>query len=432
MLCITVAGVQAGAADVGPEVSKPNDGTEWGSVGSSDDWGFDNENRAVRSSKSNISDVGETVGRTIEEGNSTLSDLNWSSSSDKKREMAAGSCQCTDKSDGDKEATERSVQPDNEPDGRNQTRILDYVPGSVSDTTGLELNDKTAGDADLNRVQDARNPSQLGVHHRSMCSNLVADNLTEWTLENADAGLATPLHPGDETLLTGGLLRPDGLLALLSLLQLDGQRGDAVGVRTPNAPVPADSRDDKSAVGGARDDSNTASNEPWVGDRTSQKLDRDGSDEAEGGPNPESGAGALAVLFLTVGCLGATRTGVGQTLIMASPKTVLQGLKQTVVSRLEAPFGWLFPAVFGYNRWDDSEPLENDTREQIFQRVMESPGTYYAQVAAETDVTVETVRYHARTPRRGGARRTPQVQGASAALPTHDGRRRFGTRRGYR
>jgi len=52
--------------------------------------------------------------------------------------------------------------------------------------------------------------------------------------------------------------------------------------------------------------------------------------------------------------------------------------------------------VFGYSRHDDSDPLENDTRAAIYDLVRESPGTYYAQVAAETDVTEETVRYHSR------------------------------------
>lgn len=50
----------------------------------------------------------------------------------------------------------------------------------------------------------------------------------------------------------------------------------------------------------------------------------------------------------------------------------------------------------GYNRWSQSSALENDTREALYERVRESPGSYLSELATEMGVSVSTVRYHAR------------------------------------
>jgi DNA-binding transcriptional ArsR family regulator len=50
----------------------------------------------------------------------------------------------------------------------------------------------------------------------------------------------------------------------------------------------------------------------------------------------------------------------------------------------------------GYSRWSQSSALENDTREALYESVREAPGSYLSELAAELDLSVSTVRYHAR------------------------------------
>src|SRR5699024_10391006 len=49
-----------------------------------------------------------------------------------------------------------------------------------------------------------------------------------------------------------------------------------------------------------------------------------------------------------------------------------------------------------YSRYDDSDPLENDVRKQVYDSVEQSPGTYISEVSNECDASRSTVRYHVR------------------------------------
>jgi DNA-binding transcriptional ArsR family regulator len=49
-----------------------------------------------------------------------------------------------------------------------------------------------------------------------------------------------------------------------------------------------------------------------------------------------------------------------------------------------------------YSRFDDSDPLENDVRQQVYEAVERSPGTYISEVSEECDASRSTVRYHVR------------------------------------
>ncbi|EJN60843.1 winged helix-turn-helix transcriptional regulator [Halogranum rubrum] len=50
----------------------------------------------------------------------------------------------------------------------------------------------------------------------------------------------------------------------------------------------------------------------------------------------------------------------------------------------------------GYQRRSTSSTLENETRSELYETVRESPGSYLSELATELDVSVSTVRYHAR------------------------------------
>ncbi|GAB3674181.1 winged helix-turn-helix transcriptional regulator [Halopiger thermotolerans] len=53
-------------------------------------------------------------------------------------------------------------------------------------------------------------------------------------------------------------------------------------------------------------------------------------------------------------------------------------------------------SVLGYSRYDDSDPLENDRREAIYDMIRAEPGCYLSEVGDRQDVSLSTVRHHAR------------------------------------
>ncbi|WP_248909203.1 winged helix-turn-helix transcriptional regulator [Halocatena marina] len=56
----------------------------------------------------------------------------------------------------------------------------------------------------------------------------------------------------------------------------------------------------------------------------------------------------------------------------------------------------VWAVLFRYSRYDDSDPLENDVRQQIYDVIERSPGTYISEVSEEVDASRSTVRYHVR------------------------------------
>jgi predicted transcriptional regulator len=52
--------------------------------------------------------------------------------------------------------------------------------------------------------------------------------------------------------------------------------------------------------------------------------------------------------------------------------------------------------LFRYSRFDDSDPLENDVRQQVYEAIERSPGTYISEMSSACDASRSTVRYHVR------------------------------------
>lgn len=74
--------------------------------------------------------------------------------------------------------------------------------------------------------------------------------------------------------------------------------------------------------------------------------------------------------------------------------------------------------AIGYSRFDDhSDPLEHDTRAQIYETVTESPGIYLAAVADQTTTELSTVRYHCRVLDGEGLLDHRQIDGHHCLFP---------------
>jgi DNA-binding transcriptional ArsR family regulator len=94
----------------------------------------------------------------------------------------------------------------------------------------------------------------------------------------------------------------------------------------------------------------------------------------------------------------------------------------------ETPLGVVTPELLlaaGYNRRSESSALESDTRRALYEHVRESPGSYLSELSTRLDVSVSTVRYHARVlenhrvvvaAERGGKHRLYPVGGTDPTL----------------
>lgn len=56
----------------------------------------------------------------------------------------------------------------------------------------------------------------------------------------------------------------------------------------------------------------------------------------------------------------------------------------------------LWTILLRYSRYDDSDPLENEVRSQVYNVIEQSPGTYISEVSEQISASRSTVRYHVR------------------------------------
>lgn len=67
--------------------------------------------------------------------------------------------------------------------------------------------------------------------------------------------------------------------------------------------------------------------------------------------------------------------------------------------------------LLGYSKFSDSDPLDHEARQKLYGAVAESPGTYVAEVAETTGISVSTARYHLRILESEHLIRTEKVRG---------------------
>ncbi|PSP96588.1 hypothetical protein BRC89_13625, partial [Halobacteriales archaeon QS_4_70_19] len=76
-------------------------------------------------------------------------------------------------------------------------------------------------------------------------------------------------------------------------------------------------------------------------------------------------------------------------------------------------------APFRYSRYDDSDPLEHEAREEMFAVVEESPGTYLSEIAERADIPLSTARHHIRVLEREELVSGAKVRGKRRFYPAH-------------
>ncbi len=55
---------------------------------------------------------------------------------------------------------------------------------------------------------------------------------------------------------------------------------------------------------------------------------------------------------------------------------------------------WRIHGLFGYQRYDETDPLEHESRATIHGYLEDAPGSYLSEISEETDIPLPTARYH--------------------------------------
>jgi DNA-binding MarR family transcriptional regulator len=76
-------------------------------------------------------------------------------------------------------------------------------------------------------------------------------------------------------------------------------------------------------------------------------------------------------------------------------------------------------APFRYSRYDDSDPLEHEARDAMFEVVESSPGTYLSEIADRADIPLSTARHHIRVLEREDLVSGAKVRGKRRFYPAY-------------
>lgn len=114
-----------------------------------------------------------------------------------------------------------------------------------------------------------------------------------------------------------------------------------------------------------------------------------GSDSTNGGSIPPLAVGAATLGTAALAVAGRQALSVANASGATPGRAFVGGAGDGWRDRF-----WRFFAILGYQRYDDTDPLEHETREAIYRHLRETPGSYLTEVSEATDVPLPTVRYH--------------------------------------
>lgn len=78
---------------------------------------------------------------------------------------------------------------------------------------------------------------------------------------------------------------------------------------------------------------------------------------------------------------------------------------------------WPALGLFGYQRFDNSDPLEHEGRERLHERVRAEPGVHLSAVSESADLPLSTARYHLRVLEHEGLVRGVKLRGKRRYFP---------------
>jgi DNA-binding transcriptional ArsR family regulator len=165
------------------------------------------------------------------------------------------------------------------------------------------------------------------------------------------------------------------------------------------------------------DSSGTTASASGASDRS---PDRDKRGIPAGGPEAVVGVGALTAAAL-IPQLADALTLAGNAGGMASASSAVFGSTVSGRRALRSRFDrfWRFVAPFRYSRWDNSDPLDHEVREALYEAIERSPGGYLSEISDRADVALSTARHHLDVLEEEGLVTTAKVRGKRRYYPDY-------------
>ena len=272
----------------------------------------------------------------------------------------------------------------------------DDVEEEVDDTTDdvEEEVDDTTDDVDdtTDKVEDTTDDATNTTVSTDETIGDISDSATG-TLDSTEVGVVQAIKESiDATVAIDG----DSIDA--SVTVDDGAVDDTLTTVTDSdQSSDADGREESTDAAAPADetlaDGTTGDESSGAGD--SAASDSEGEDRGSGIPLPDEGTqSGIAISAVVIGAaLLARNAGAAAALSAASASS--GSLLATLVTVFQ-DWAARVLAVFGYKRYSDDDPLEHETREQLYGFIRDSPGAYLTEISEGTDVKMGTARYHLR------------------------------------
>ncbi|SFS49491.1 helix-turn-helix domain-containing protein [Halostagnicola kamekurae] len=137
-----------------------------------------------------------------------------------------------------------------------------------------------------------------------------------------------------------------------------------------------------------------------------------------GGAGTAGASAAAGGLAGGSGSAGASAAGSGGLTGTASSAVAnWSATGRRLLRRALAALPWELLPIFKYSRYDDSDPLENETRATIYETVESKPGCYLSELGEDAGVSLSTVRHHVQILEDEGLLTTAKVNGKRRYYP---------------
>jgi predicted transcriptional regulator len=284
---------------------------------------------------------------------------------------------------------EDSTDDTNDTDDTSSTEDTEYDSDGGDEDDGSDSSTDDDGDASSDDGDDENTTEKV----RDVVDDTTdaLDESTDTTTDTVDDTTDTVDDTVDGTTSTVGATAEDSVKTL--------SLGESLG--SPTSTDPADvttlqlSTEESLQFDGSDDDTSHSSVHETAA------ADADDADDGHavamattnaggGQPIPNAPAGGIAISFGLFAAMAALRT----TPLVAGGVPSLGSIGASIST--PAILSKLRPFVFPlrYSRYDDSDPLEHEAREDVYEIVNESPGSYLSEVSEEAGLPLSTTRHH--------------------------------------
>lgn len=323
---------------------------------------------------------------------------------------------------GDDETTGSNVTDDgsSETDGTATNGTITDASVSVDGDASVDTNETDAGNG---------TDASLATNGSADADGTV-DRVNDTVARNGiDGHSGATSGQGNLSVEAGDRLAIDG--SLEANASTDGTlNGSAnVGVDLGNGSSTA-TIDANVGVGGESDGGGTGETDPNGTDGGGATDGRDGEggpggENAQDGdsgpsgddglPSPEDAGTGVAIGSLLVGG-GLLGSRFIETSAVAGGSGAGGSLLTTAITVVRT-WGWRVLGLAGYHRLRDSEPLDHETRAEIYERIDDEPGVFLTELSEGSDVHMSTLRYHLRVLEYEELIRSEKVRGKRRYVP---------------